>query len=129
MWIIDYGPNREGLLWFCTKVLPNLVKINSLIRLIVIGKGEPGVELRNALDASYINYHGKVKDVDQYYQQANVAVVPLFTGSGTRLKVLEAMSRQVPVISTTKGAEGIDYTAESDILIADEAELFGKKNN
>jgi glycosyltransferase involved in cell wall biosynthesis len=124
---LDYEPNREGLLWFCTKVLPDLVKKDPSIRLIVIGKGEPGVELKNVLSASCISYHGRVKNVDDYYQQAIVAIVPLFTGSGTRLKVLEAMSRNVPVISTTKGAEGIEYDAETDILIADEAELFAKK--
>lgn len=124
---LDYEPNREGLLWFCGKVLPILIEKVSSARLIVIGKGEPGSELSKVLQTSAISYYGRVESVDHYYRHALVAIVPLFTGSGTRLKVLEAMSRQVPVVSTTKGAEGIDYTAGKDILIADDTDAFAEK--
>ena len=69
-------------------------------------------------------FTGTVADVKPFYNQAAAAIVPLKSGSGTRLKILEAMGLGVPVISTAKGAEGIDYTDGRDIIIADSAESF-----
>ena len=68
-----------------------------------------------------------VEDVKSYYTKASISIVPLKTGSGTRLKILEAMSYGVPVVSTSQGAEGIDYTDGCDIIIADEGKLFAEK--
>ncbi len=58
-------------------------------------------------------------DVRPYYRDALAAIVPLRTGGGTRLKILEAMAAGVPVVSTVLGAEGLAVTPASDILIAD----------
>lgn len=124
---LDYEPNRQGLFWFCTEVIHRLIKRCPSVRLSVIGKGDPGIELSKVLKNPAISFHGRVETVDPYYQQAAVAVVPLFAGSGTRLKVLEAMSRHVPVVSTSKGAEGIDYTDVHDIFIADDADTFSER--
>ena len=75
----------------------------------VLALGEiPGVEVT-----------GTVGDVRPYYREAAAAVVPLRTGGGTRLKILEAMAAGVPVISTTLGAEGLEVTPGKHLLIAD----------
>jgi glycosyltransferase involved in cell wall biosynthesis len=59
-----------------------------------------------------------------YYREAAVAIVPLRSGGGTRLKILEAMAAGAPVVSTTVGAEGLDVNDGRDILIADEPQAF-----
>lgn len=82
---------------------------------------------KNKIDKSGILSYGKVEAVEPYYNKAGIVIVPILSGSGTRLKVLEAMSFGVPVLSTAKGAEGIDYVEDRDIVIADLPELFIKK--
>jgi glycosyltransferase involved in cell wall biosynthesis len=71
-----------------------------------------------------ISFWGNVDEVESYYHSANASIVPLFEGSGTRLKVLESFSFKVPVISTTLGAEGINYTAGTNILLANDVDTF-----
>ena len=67
---------------------------------------------------------GEVEDVNSYYKKAFIAVVPLLSGSGTRLKILEAMSLGNPVVSTSKGIEGIDFEVDNHALLADNADDF-----
>lgn len=121
---LDYFPNQEGLSWFCKEVFPLLLKQKPSVRLLVVGRGEPGEELKNLLRQQGIVFYGKVDKVSDYYRKAAVALVPLFSGSGTRLKLLEAMGYAVPVVSTATGAEGISYTDKKDILIANDASTF-----
>jgi glycosyltransferase involved in cell wall biosynthesis len=121
---LDYAPNKNGLLWFYEMIWPKLKMTIKGITLTVIG--------RNGHDNAYaplkidpqINFTGEVKDVTPYYQKNNIAIVPLLEGSGTRLKILEAMSFGLPVISTSIGAEGINYTLNKNIIIANTLEEF-----
>ena len=121
---LDYAPNKNGLLWFYEMIWPKLKMTVNGITLTVIG--------RNGHDNAYaplkidpqINFTGEVKDVTPYYQKNNIAIAPLLEGSGTRLKILEAMSFGLPVISTSIGAEGIDYIENKHIIIANDAALF-----
>ena len=71
-------------------------------------------------------FTGRVVDVKPFYNQASLSIVPLKTGSGTRLKILESMSYGVPVVSTSQGAEGIEYTDSFDIIIGDEEKAFAE---
>ena len=121
---LDYAPNKNGLLWFYEMIWPKLKMTVKGITLTVIG--------RNGFDMAYaplkidpqINFIGEVKDVTSYYNKNNIAIVPLLEGSGTRLKILEAMSFGLPVISTSIGAEGIDYIKNKHIIIANDEALF-----
>ena len=121
---LDYAPNKNGLLWFYEMIWPKLKMTVKGITLTVIG--------RNGFDMAYaplkidpqINFIGEVKDVTSYYNKNNIAIVPLLEGSGTRLKILEAMSFGLPVISTSIGAEGINYTLNKNIIIANTLEEF-----
>jgi glycosyltransferase involved in cell wall biosynthesis len=123
---MDYFPNQEGLTWFCKKVLPLILKEDPLVRLMVVGKGNPGEELQQLLKQDCIFFYGMVDRVDKYYKNASVAVVPLLSGSGTRLKLLEAMGSNTATVSTTAGAEGINYANKKNILIADDEISFAK---
>ncbi len=116
---LDYFPNQEGLAWFCKEVFPLILERLPESRLLVVGKGEPGNDLMNLLRHPSIVFYGMVDNVRDYYRRASVAVVPLLSGSGTRLKLLEAMGNRVAVVSTTAGAEGIGYTNNENILIGD----------
>jgi polysaccharide biosynthesis protein PslH len=121
---LDYFPNQEGLTWFCKEIFPLILQQAPDVRLLVVGKGAPGDELLTLLKHDSITYYGMVDNVSDYYRRASVAVVPLLSGSGTRLKLLEAMGNSVAVVSTAVGAEGIDYTNNLNILIADENASF-----
>ena len=123
---IDYFPNQEGLKWFCNEVMPLILKKNSLVRLMVVGRGEPDGELQTLLRSESIDYFGMVDSVEKYYAKAAVAIVPLLSGSGTRLKLLEAMGNRKAVISTAIGAEGIEYTDQENILIASDKHEFAE---
>jgi glycosyltransferase involved in cell wall biosynthesis len=78
---------------------------------------KPTADVRALEAAGGITVTGTVDDVRRYYGNALAAVVPLRTGGGTRLKILEAMAAGVPVISTPLGAEGLDVHPDRDILM------------
>jgi len=121
---MDYLPNREGLTWFLQNVFQLIVDALPGARLLVVGRGDAGEELSALLKHPAIVNYGMVDSVDIYYQKAAVAIVPLLSGSGTRLKLLEAMAYKAPIVATSIGAEGIDYTNRENILNADEAAGF-----
>lgn len=120
-------PNAEGLHWFCKKIWPMILIEFPDLKLLVVGIGELPEKYAEAYDTPSTEFTGAVDDVKPWYNKAAISVVPLLTGSGTRLKIMEAMGMGVPVISTTIGAEGIDYTDGKEILIADEARDFANK--
>jgi polysaccharide biosynthesis protein PslH len=70
---------------------------------------------------------GYIPCFDPYYEKTSIVVVPLLNGAGTRIKILEAMAFQRPVVSTSIGAEGLEVTDGKDILIADEPTEFAQK--
>ena len=86
----------------------------------------PGPAVLALAELPGVHVTGTVPDVRPYYREALAAIVPLRTGGGTRLKILEAMAASVPVVSTPLGAEGLDVTPGRDILIAglDDAEAW-----
>lgn len=123
---LDYLPNKEGLLWFYHEVWAVLkVKFPTLSICIIGSNGND--EAYNLLKMDkQIDFIGEVEDVTPYYQKSHLAIVPLLKGSGTRLKIVEAMSYGVPVLSTSIGAEGINYKVDKNILIANAPEEFIK---
>ena len=103
----NFGPYARGLAWFVREVLPRLDRVT----LDVVGEkpAEP-------VEAPGVIYHGRVAAVRPFYERADALVVPVFEGSGTRLKVVEAAMLNRPVISTALGAEGLPV----EFLRADE---------
>lgn len=119
--------NLEGLHWFYQNVWPLLATKFRSLELIVLGSGEPPDSLEKMRADSKVIFTGSVQDVKPWYNKAAVSIVPLLTGSGTRLKILEAMGLGVPVISTSIGAEGIGYTHQTNVVIADSATDFARE--
>ena len=120
---LDWLPNQEGLKWFLDHVLGPLRAEIPGIRFHVAGRNAPE-SFKKLLRKEQIIYHGEVEDARTFMQSYRVMVAPLLTGSGIRIKILEAMALGRPVITTTVGIEGIPAENNREVLIADDPELF-----
>lgn len=116
---LNYEPNIAGLDWFYRHVWPEVVARDSKLRLTIVGRGGDPVAFSELQRDSTVHWVGEVDDVRPHYRRAGIAIAPLLMGSGTRIKILEAMSLGNPVVSTPKGAEGIDIRPGTDLLVAD----------
>lgn len=116
---MDWFPNRDAVEFFVAAILPELRRLNSRVKLVVAGR--PGPESFHAWLAKIpdVEFRGPVADMRIEIARATVCVVPLRLGSGTRLKILEAAAMGKPVVSTSVGVEGLEFTQGEDILIED----------
>jgi glycosyltransferase involved in cell wall biosynthesis len=121
---LDYEPNRNGLIWFYDKVWPILIKTEPAFRLTIIGRNASPEDYHQLRNDSTIDFVGEVDDVKKYYYSSFISIVPLHMGSGTRLKILEAMSLGTVVVSTGIGAEGILCNHDEHLCIANTPEDF-----
>jgi len=116
---MNYYPNIDAATWFAREVWPRLLSRFSGCRLTLVGS-DPVPAVLALRDIEGVEVTGTVDDVSQFYREADVALVPLRLGGGTRLKILEAMAAGVPVISTPVGAEGLEVQPDRNILLAEE---------
>ena len=119
---MSYLPNQDGILFFLEKVFPFIKKEVPEAKIYVVGSKPPDRLKKYASDDVIIT--GFVDDVRPYIDKSSVFVVPLNMGSGTRLKVVEAMSMKKPIVSTSIGCEGIEVEDGTNIIIRDEPEEF-----
>jgi sugar transferase (PEP-CTERM/EpsH1 system associated) len=124
---MDWMPNSDAVKYFCNDILPLIWREKKDVKFYVVGKNPPKEIIELGKKNKRIVVTGRVEDVRPYIDKAKAFVAPLRVGGGTRLKILEAMSMQKAVVSTTLGAEGIDYTENSDILLADSPRIFANK--
>lgn len=124
---MDWLPNEDAVVYFISRILPLIWETKPQVKLYVVGKN-PSCGIRKAgHHDERIVVTGCVDDVRAYLNRAKVFVAPLRIGGGTRLKILEAMAMEKPVVATSVGAEGIAHTAGRDILIADTPSEFAQK--
>jgi glycosyltransferase involved in cell wall biosynthesis len=121
---MDYSPNSEGAIFFATEIWPHIQRRLGNPELTIVG-ANPGPAVRALGELPGVTVTGTVADVRPFYLDALAAVVPLRSGGGTRLKILEAMAAGVPVISTPLGAEGLDVRDGENIMIVDAADITG----
>jgi glycosyltransferase involved in cell wall biosynthesis len=119
---LDWLPNQEGLQWLIKEVWPEVHGRQPQLQLHIAGRNAPG--WLQTLQLPGIKVVGEVEDALDFISRRQLMVVPLFSGSGMRIKIIEAMAMEKAVISTTIGAEGILYTAGDDILIANTKEEY-----
>ncbi|MBN1220195.1 MAG: glycosyltransferase [Anaerolineae bacterium] len=118
---LHWPPNAEGILWFAKQVFPRVrTEIPEAI-LTVIGKNPPAGLAGEGVEAT-----GYVTDLSPYLAETTVFIVPLHAGGGMRVKILDAWSWGLPIVSTTIGAEGIDIQPGQNILIADTVPDFAQ---
>lgn len=115
---INHPPNRDGIIDFVANTLPLIRNEIPDVTLDIVGMNPPP-DVKALSMQPNVTVTGFVPDTRPYISAAAIAIAPLKTGSGTRLKILEAMSMSTAVVSTSIGAEGIKYTNQSNIAIAD----------
>ena len=115
--VLDYRPNVEGLIWFCSEVLPELEKQQKFSLEIVGRRVSPGVQKLDEIDQ--VTVVGEVPDVRPFLRKADISISPLKLARGIQNKVLEAMACALPVVLTSQSAEGINAESGTDFFVAD----------
>lgn len=114
---LDWMPNIEGLLWFMAKVWPFLSTRNPELKFHIAGRNI-GSEIK-ALASENVIIHGEVNNAVEFMNSYQIMIVPLLSGSGTRVKILEGMSLGKSIVTTSIGVEGIDATDKKHLFVAD----------
>jgi sugar transferase (PEP-CTERM/EpsH1 system associated) len=122
---MDFRPNVDAMLWFAHEVLPLVKRRVPDVHLYIVGQ-RPHARLDALRADPAITITGAVEDTRPYTSAADVYVVPLRMGGGTRLKLLEALALETPIVSTTLGAEGFEVTHDRELLLADDAAAFAR---
>jgi glycosyltransferase involved in cell wall biosynthesis len=120
---MSYHANTDAVTYFAQSIWPLIRRDAPELSFTIVGSN-PTSEVRQLAQLPGIEVTGTVDDVRAYYRQAAAVAVPLRAGTGTRLKILEAMAAGVPVVSTAIGAEGLEASDGGVILIADSPERF-----
>ncbi len=121
---LNWMPNVQGIEWFLKEIWPELHKEHPDIHFYIAGRNSP--DWLNKLDKVGVVALGEVENAVQFINSKSIMVVPLLSGSGMRIKIIEGMALGKTIIATSIGAEGIDYKDGKNILIADSPDEFVK---
>lgn len=122
---LDWFPNVEGITWFIKEVWPTLSKEFTTLKIFIAGRKTPERLLRLKLKNFFVM--GEVEDAKEFMLTHGIMVAPILSGSGVRIKIIEAMALGKVVIATNVAAEGLGTTDDENILIANSAEQFVEK--
>ncbi len=120
---MDFRPNVDAMTWFASAIWPRIRAMHRDVRLSIVGQ-KPHAKIRRLGELPGITVTGFVPDIRPHIASADVYVVPLRMGGGTRLKVLQAMAMGKAIVSTSLGAEGIGATDGREILLRDAPGAF-----
>ncbi|HBF89519.1 MAG TPA: glycosyl transferase family 1 [Bacteroidales bacterium] len=121
---LDWAPNQEGLIWFFDNVWPPIKEKFPEIKFYLAGRNAPDWFVKRI--PSNIIYLGEIKNAYEFMNSKAIMLVPLLSGSGMRIKIIEGMALGKTIVSTSVGTEGIASTKNHNILIADKTEDFIK---
>jgi polysaccharide biosynthesis protein PslH len=119
---MSYDPNIEASTLFISRILPIILQREPDSIFHIVGD-KPSKEVNNMASNS-VRIYGRVPDVRPYYKDAEVVVVPLVSGGGTRLKILEAAASGKAIVTTSVGMEGLFFHDGDDLVVADTPEAF-----
>ncbi len=119
---MDWLPNIEGIGWFLEKVLPLLRQKEPGIKIYLAGKKMPQQFFDKAGGGLVVD--GAIDEIRSYLNGKQIMIVPLLSGGGMRVKIIEGLALGKTIISTSIGAEGIQYRDQKNLLIADTPESF-----
>ncbi|MCY3833598.1 MAG: glycosyltransferase [Chloroflexi bacterium] len=122
---MDYRPNVDAVEWFNAAVFPRIRQRYPEASLLIAGRN-PQERIQALASDSRITVTGWVDSIQPYLHKASIYIVPLRMGSGTRLKILQAMAARCAVVSTSVGAAGLKDEARAALCIADGAEAFAE---
>ena len=124
-----WPPNSEGVIWWLREGFEILHRHYPEITYDIVGARPPHALQQCVERFPNVHLHGYVADVEAFWMNATALLVPILSGGGVRVKILEAMARGVPVITTTIGCEGLAVRDGEHVLIADSAEAFADACN
>ncbi len=114
---LRYAPNAQAARFLATEIAPLLERVVPDVRIRLVGLSTPALETLHR--PPLVTLVGRVADIDDELCRADLVIVPVRFGSGTRVKILEAFAHRIPVVSTTLGAEGLDAVDGDHLLIGD----------
>ncbi len=120
---LEWSPNQEGLIWFVEKCWPLIHQKFPELKFYIAGRNAPDWLARKFNEPNII-FKGEVPDAYEFMNSKSVMVVPLFSGSGMRIKIIEGMALGKPIVTTSIGTEGISTTSGKNVLIADSVNEF-----
>lgn len=121
---MDWMPNIEAVDWFMNTVWQEVIKQKPDAKLVLAGRGMP--ERMKKMTSETITIIDEVKDSSDFYHRYDIMLVPLWSGSGLRIKLVEGLAYGKAIITTSIGAEGIPYTKNTDLMIADSSIEFAE---
>jgi len=120
---LDWAPNQEGLIWFFNQCWPKIHLQNPELKFYLAGRNAPEW-FERIIKLDGVVYLGEINDAYDFINSKAVMVVPLFSGSGMRIKIIEGMALGKPIVTTTIGTEGIPTENGKNILIANDVDSF-----
>jgi glycosyltransferase involved in cell wall biosynthesis len=121
---LDWAPNQEGLQWFFKNVWNKVLQKNGELKFHIAGRNAPDWLFKIISLQKNVIYLGEVPDAYDFMNSKSVMIVPLLSGSGMRIKIIEGMALGKTIISTNIGTEGINSTHKKDIFLANTPDEF-----
>jgi glycosyltransferase involved in cell wall biosynthesis len=116
---LDWRPNLDAATRLLQQIFPEVRRVLPDARLWLVGRNPPRALVRTTAKVSGVELHANVRDTRPFLWSCGVMVVPLRIGGGTRLKILEALATETPVVSTSVGVEGLALEPGRDLLVHD----------
>lgn len=123
---LDWMPNQEGLLWFLENVWTSINDLYPALRFHIAGRNAPDY-LVNQIKKYNVIFEGEVPDAAAFMADKSIMIVPLFSGSGMRVKIIEGMAAGKCIITTPVGLEGIAAQDSKEVMVAADAESYINK--
>jgi len=120
---VTYAPNLEAVAYFIRDILPRVRAAVPEAVFTVTGRTD-GVDLDGLPEADSVRFSGPLDDIRSAIARSWLSVAPICSGGGTRLKILESLAVGTPVVSTSKGVEGLDLVNDRHVLVADDPQAF-----
>jgi glycosyltransferase involved in cell wall biosynthesis len=121
-----WPPNIDGINWFLDDIYPRIKQQVPNVHCTLIGARPPASIVERTQTDPSLTVTGYVDDPIPYLADSSMMVIPLRAGGGMRVKILNALSQGIPMVSTTVGCEGIAVTNGMDILVADDPQTFAE---
>ncbi|MGM0463937.1 MAG: glycosyltransferase family 4 protein [Bacteroidota bacterium] len=120
---LDWKPNQEGIQWFLNKVWGKIHAAYPDLTLLISGRNAPEWLVKK-FKRKGIKYHGEVSNAEDFMDRGYIMIIPLLSGSGIRVRAIQAMAMGIPIVTTTSGIEGIDARDGRELLVAVSAENY-----
>jgi polysaccharide biosynthesis protein PslH len=122
---LEWSPNQEGLIWFFENCWDSIREKYPDLQFFIAGRNAP-LWFQKMLNLPNVVFKGEVADAYEFINSKSIMVVPLFSGSGMRIKIIEGMALGKPIVTTAIGTEGISTTSGLNIVVTEDADGFVK---